>query len=41
MTGKLNNLEVKWIPISELVEHPKNPNQHSADQIKRLAKLIK
>jgi hypothetical protein len=37
----MNNLSVAWQPISELVEHPKNPNQHSREQIERLAKLIK
>lgn len=41
MTGKLNNLDVVWVPISELRPHPKNPNQHSPDQITRLAKLIR
>lgn len=41
MSGKLNNLETKWVPVSELRPHPKNPNQHSKEQIERLSKLIR
>ncbi len=31
----------QWIKISELKPHPKNPNVHSKEQIKRLIKLIR
>lgn len=30
----------KLLPVAKLKPHPKNPNQHSDDQIKLLAKLI-
>ncbi len=36
----MNELLVKWIPVTELHPHPKNPNRHSKDQIDRLVKLI-
>ncbi len=31
---------VKMVPLDELSPHPKNPNQHTKEQIERLAKII-
>lgn len=33
-------MNIERIPISEIKPHPKNPNRHSKEQIKRLAELI-
>lgn len=30
----------KLVPVSDLKPHPKNPNKHPADQIKRLAQIL-
>jgi DNA modification methylase len=30
----------KVVPLSELKEHPKNPNKHSEDQVARLAEIL-
>lgn len=32
--------DIVMIPVSKLVAHPKNPNKHPPDQIKRLAEII-
>lgn len=32
--------DIKMVPISKLVPHPKNPNKHSKEQIERLAQII-
>lgn len=34
-------MQIEWVEISKLKPNPKNPNQHSQEQVKRLAKLIK
>ena len=33
--------EIKMVPLSEIKLNPKNRNKHSADQIERLAEIIK
>lgn len=37
---KVRISNVIMVPISQLVPHPKNPNKHTKDQIKRLAEII-
>lgn len=32
--------DIVMMPVSELRPHPKNPNSHSKDQIKRLAQIL-
>lgn len=39
--SQINNLDVKWVPVSDLVPNPRNPNKHSDSQVERLAKLIR
>jgi len=34
-------MNIEYINIDELKSHPRNPNKHSKDQIKRLSELIK
>lgn len=36
-----SNIDIKWVSVKKLKPHPKNNNKHSADQIERLAKLLK
>jgi site-specific DNA-methyltransferase (adenine-specific) len=34
-------IDVKWVSVAELLFHPKNPNHHSNEQIKRLAQILR
>lgn len=34
-------MNIEYVDINKLIPHPDNPNKHSADQIKRLASIIK
>lgn len=36
-----HNDKIQWISCDELKPHPKNPNKHSKDQIKRLAEILR
>jgi site-specific DNA-methyltransferase (adenine-specific) len=36
-----HNDKISWVEIKTLKPHPKNPNKHSKEQIKRLAEIIK
>lgn len=38
---KIRCAYIKLVPINELKPHPDNPNDHSLEQIERLAKIIK
>lgn len=38
MENKLT--QVVWVDPKTLTPHPKNPNRHSEDQIKRIVKII-
>lgn len=37
---EIKSKEIEMVPVSELIHHPKNMNEHSDDQINRLVKLI-
>lgn len=37
---EIKSKEIEMVPVSELIHHPKNMNEHSEDQINRLVKLI-
>jgi DNA modification methylase len=36
----MEEFSVTWEPIGSLSPHPKNPNKHDAEQVKRLAEII-
>lgn len=37
---EIKSKEIEMVPVSELIHHPKNMNEHSDDQINRLVNLI-
>jgi DNA modification methylase len=38
---EIKSKEITFVPIEQIIEHPKNANRHSVEQIDRLCKLIK
>lgn len=39
--SSLSNEKIEWIAVKDIKPHPKNRNQHSEEQIERLAKIIR